>query len=289
MAERADADSGDAAAVAAAAREGEPDRYLAALLAPSQVRAGLLALAAFAAEIARVPFVAASEPAIGEIRLQWWRDALEPNGSTGRTGSPVADALRCAVERHALPRALLGDMVEARSFELAGGFVADEASLRDYLWKSEGAPFALAVRIIAPSVTSDTGRAATACGHAYGLARLLLGLPRALSLGRMPLPQSRLDAAGVRPEELLAGEASAAIARLLADLRAEVRSGLVTSRQHVASLPRAIRTAFLPLALVEPYLRALERPGRDLLRGAAEIVPLTRVYRIIRAHWLGRI
>ena len=34
---------------------------------------------------------------------------------------------------------------------------------------------------------------------------------------------------------------------------------------------------FHPLALVETYLRALERPGRDVLRTPAEIAPLTRV------------
>ena len=38
-----------------------------------------------------------------------------------------------------------------------------------------------------------------------------------------------------------------------------------------------VRVAFLPLALVETYLRALERPGRDVLRAPAEIAPLTRV------------
>jgi 15-cis-phytoene synthase len=288
VAERAGADSDDAGAVAAAARDGEFDRYLAALLAPSGTRPGLLALAAFSAEIARVPLVAAREPAIGEIRLQWWRDALDPTGSAVRTGAPVADALRAAVARHGLPRALLDGMIDARSFELTGELFADEASLRDYLWKSEGAPFALAARIIAPSLDTDADGAAIACSYAYGLTRLLLALPRTLSLGRVPLPQSRLDTARVKPEELLAGEASDAIAHLLEDLRAEARSSLVTSRQHVASLPRAIRTAFLPLALVEPYLRALERPGRDLLRGPAEIVPLTRVWRIVMAHWLGR-
>ena len=37
----------DAAEVRASAREGEPDRYLAALLAPDRARPGLLALAAF--------------------------------------------------------------------------------------------------------------------------------------------------------------------------------------------------------------------------------------------------
>jgi phytoene synthase len=105
----------------------------------------------------------------------------------------------------------------------------------------------------------------------------------------MPLPQSRLDAAGVTSEQLLAGEAGGGVPGLLAELRSACRATLVTSRQHVANLPRGIRGAFLPLALVEPYLRALERPGRDPLRGAAEIVPLVRVCRIMVAHWLGRV
>jgi len=57
----------------------------------------------------------------------------------------------------------------------------------------------------------------------------------------------------------------------------------------LANLLRNMRVAFLPLALVETYLRALERPGRDVLRTPAEIAPLTRVCRIAAAHWLGRI
>ena len=77
----ADAGSGAGAAaggdpVIASARSGEPDRYLAALLAPPAARADLLALAAFASELARVPSLVTREPTMGEIRLQWWRDAL---------------------------------------------------------------------------------------------------------------------------------------------------------------------------------------------------------------------
>jgi phytoene synthase len=131
--------------------------------------------------------------------------------------------------------------------------------------------------------------AAAACGHAYGLARLLLGLPQALAHGRLALPLARLDAAGAMPQALLAGEGGEAIRPLLADLQAQARHSLATGRKHVADLPRAVRTAFLPLALVESYLRALERPGRDVLREPATIAPLTRVGRIAAAHWLGRL
>ena len=276
-------------AVAASARAGEPDRYLAALLAPPSARAGLLALAAFAGEVARVPYIVSSEPAIGEIRLQWWRDALVQADDIARTGNPVADAVCAAARRHALPHALLLDVIEARSLNIAGAIMADAAALQNYLWKSEGAVFALAGRILAPGCGADVDAAAAASGHAYGLSRLLLDLPRALSRGRLPLPQSRLEAAGVAPQEMLAGEGGHNVAALLADLRDEARRSLVTSRQHVANLPRQAHVAFLPLALVESYLRALERSGRDLLREPGEIAPLTRVARIAMAHWLGRI
>lgn len=281
----------DADAVVAAARAGEPDRYLAALLAPPPARAGLLALAAFSAEIGRVPFIATREPAIGEIRLQWWRDALEPSDDRARTGNPVADALRAAVGRHALPRALLLDMIEARSFDVGGEIMADDAALQNYLWKSEGVLFALAVRILSadPGADNHVAAAAAASGHAYGMTRLLLGLAHALACGHLPLPQTRLESSGVTRQELLDGDAGDSVTVLLASLREEARKSVAVGRQHVANLPREARASFLPLALVEPYLRAMQRRGRDLLRAPAEIAPLTRVVRIAMAHWLGRI
>ena len=289
MAASASRPTAAADAVVASARAGEPDRYLAALLAPPAARSGLLALAAFAGEIARVPYIASSEPAIGEIRLQWWRDALQPADEAARTGNPIADALRAAARSHALPRALLLDIIEARSLDVAGEAMADDAALHSQLWKSEGALFALAGRILAPDAEVAVDAAAAASGHAYGLTRLLLDLPRTLSRGRVPVPQSRLAAAGVTRPELLAAEDGRRVTNLLAGLRDEVRTSLVTSRQCVANLPREARTAFLPLALVQSYLRALERPGRDLLRAPVELTPLTRVVRIAMAHWLGRI
>ena len=276
-----------AGSLAATAREGEPDRYLAALLAPPAARAGLLALAAFAGELARIPLLVTREPAMGEIRLQWWRDALgQPAGT--RTGHPVADALRDAVDRHGLPHALLLDAIDARAADLLPDPLADDAALDAYLWRTEGALFALAGHILGAKPEGDMQAAAAAGARAYGLARLLLGLPHALSRGRVPLPLARLDDAGVRPEELLAGTGGPEIESVLASLRAEARADLATSRQHVAKLPRSVRPAFLPLALVPSYLRALERAGGHPLREPAEIAPLTRVCRIAAAHWLGR-
>ena len=93
------AHAGPGDAVAASARSGEPDRYLAALLAPPDARPHLLALAAFSSELARVPSLVTREPAMGEIRLQWWRDALAASDASRAPAIPSPTP--CAARRNA--------------------------------------------------------------------------------------------------------------------------------------------------------------------------------------------
>ena len=51
---------------------------------------------------------------------------------------------------------------------------------------------------------------------------------------------------------------------------------------NVAKLDRRAQAAFLPLSLVDPYLAALERRGRDPLREIADVNPLNRLWRMAR-------
>jgi phytoene synthase len=271
--------------IADSARAGEPDRYLAALLAPPSTRDGMLALAAFSAELGRIGHLVTREPMMGEIRLQWWRDALQPGA---HTGNPIADALLDAMARHHLPAPLLLGMIDAHASDLRSEPFPNENALRVYLAGSEAAQFTLAAHVLgAPAPAQpDLEAASVAAGRAYGLVRLLLGLPQVLARGFLPLPRARLEQAGIAD---LASEADPAkIAAVMQGLHAEVLRNLEAARQHVANLPRPMRVAFLPLALVEPYLRALEKPGQNPLRDLAEIAPLQRIWRIGRAHWLGR-
>src|SRR5262245_12767248 len=232
-------------AIAASARGGEPDRYLAALLAPPFARPHLLALAAFLSELARVPARVIREPAMGQIRLQWWRDAIEGTGRGARTGNPVADALCATIEACQLPAHVLVEAIDARELDLARQGLADDAALAAYLWKSEGATFALAAGILSRGVEADVRPAAVAGGKAYGVARLLMGLPTALARGRIPLPQPRLDALDVKGAELVSGAAGGKVTPLLANLCGEAREALARARKEVANLPRSTRPAFL--------------------------------------------
>jgi 15-cis-phytoene synthase len=274
--------------VAASARAGEPDRYLAALLAPPAAREGLLALAAFSAELGRIGHLVTREPMMGEIRLQWWRDALQPADPGARTGNPIADALCEAMARHHLPTPLLLGMIDAHGSDLQPEPFATEDALGAYLAGSESAQFTLAAHVLGEAAPArpDLEAASAAAGHAYGPVRLLLGLPHALARGFSPVPRSRLEQAAIA--DLASESDPAKIAAVIQGLHAEVLRNLEAARQHVANLPRPTRIAFLPLALVEPYLRALEKPGQNPLRDLAEIAPLRRIWRIGRAHWLGR-
>lgn len=272
--------------VAQSARAGEPDRYLAALLAPAPARSHLLALAAFSSELARVSAAVTREPMMGEVRLQWWCDAVQPDAAS--TGNPVAGALSLAVTEADLPRALLLKAIEAHALDLDPQPLQSDADLDAYLWATEGTLFELAALVVEGRRGGDMHPAAAAAGKSYGLTRLLLGLPHALSRQRQPLPRARIEAAGLSREALLAGEGGDRIAGVLAGLHADARNALAKAQGHVANLPREVHAAFLPLALVGTYLRALERPGRDVLRTPAGIAPLTRVLRIAAAHWFGR-
>src|ERR1700721_1302405 len=85
-------------------RRYDRDRFLATLFAPASLRPDLWALLAFNLETARVREVV-SQPILGQIRLQWWRDAIEEiyDGKPARRHE-VATPLAETIKRHGLSR-----------------------------------------------------------------------------------------------------------------------------------------------------------------------------------------
>ena len=274
------------AAILGSARAGEPDRYLAALLAPGAARADLLVLAAFSAELARVATAVTREPTMAEIRWQWWREAVALPAAA-QTGHPIADRLRALTERRGLARADLMGLVDAHARDLDPVPFASDAALEDYLISTEGALFALSAGVLGRAGNGSAPAWSAWAGRAYGLARLLFGLKAQLAGGHCPIPRARLAAVGLGPDDLTTG-ASAGRARLIADLGRQARDSLVQARRDATKLPREASIAVLPLALVESYVRASERAEADPPQRLPYVAPLTRVLRIGGAHWFGR-
>ena len=247
------------------AREGDPDRGLAVLFAPPDARPDLFALYAFNVELARIA-EQVSEPDLGAIRLQWWREAIERATRGEPAGHPVADAVGSMIRDRALPAERVAALIDARAFDVA-----------------TSALFALAAECLGAREPS-LARAAAASGMAYGLTGLMRALPVHAREGRVYLPADALIRHGTSPERILAGETSEDLLAVLAELRGKARGALAEAQRHVAELDAGSRRAFLPLCLVDPYLAALEKSGRDPLREIADINPLYRLWRMARWH-----
>lgn len=281
-------DSADTArtAVIEAARTGAYDRYAAALLAPRAARDALLALAALEAELTRIAPATRREPRMGEIRLQWWREALEPTAPP--TGHPVADAVKTAASTHAWPLDSLIAIIDAHAHDGIADAFADDQELLATLELGEATLFRLGAQACGMEAGARLDALAGPAGVAYGLARRITALPHLVAQGHLPLPQSRLAAAGVSVESLLAGQAEG-LSGVLVDLADLGRDRLAEARRTLATLPRRFRSAFLPLALVEPYLDIRVQPGRDPLRPAHELSHFARLLRLVRGHLFGRV
>lgn len=269
-----------------AARAYAYDFYLAALLAPRAFRADLVALAAYHGEIARIPALA-SEPMIGEIRLQWWRDALADARGSALTGNPVADAVLDTVLRRRLAADLLAAPLAARNLELYGDLIPDEPAFLSFLDRAFGTAFRLGAAVLDPERRDGDEAALVAAGRAYGLSRIACELPLHLSRGRLPLPPERLG--GSDPRDLAPAERDLRLTEAIAALARESRLHLLRLRAARPALSRAMRTALLPVALIEPHLRALQKHGRDPLRHVVQLSLMRQVMAIWLSHHLGRV
>ena len=263
------------AAVRAIAREGDPDRYLSALFAPSDAREGLFALYAFNAELARIA-EQVTEPELGEIRLQWWRDALDHAAAGESTGHPVIDALGEIMLERGVSREDLGRLIDARQFDVSVKLMPDRDALDAYLAETAGALFHLGAGITGGRCKAD--EAAKAAGLAYGLTGLMRALPVHAARGRIDVPADVLLHRGTSQAELAQGKTTEGLKQVLAELRRDARASLREALTSREPLSRGERAAFRPLALVEPYLRALE--SGDPLHRIADINPLYRLWRL---------
>jgi len=276
-----------AALVADTVRQMDRDRYRAALFAPSPQRDHLLAVFAFNIELARVR-EEVSDSTLGQIRLEWWREALEQTEAGEMVGHPVADALGLARRRCVLPGDLLTDMIDARQSDLSATPMPDQTHLEDYLARTAGTVFQLGGYILGAR-DAETAHLARHGGVAFGLAGIMRALPVHRSQGLVLLPRTEAAAAGLQTGDVRQGKATDALYGELARLREAAQAHLDVAAQDFKKLPPRARPAFLPLALVHGQLRTLAKPGRDPLRELPPPQPLSGFWRMWRANLTGRI
>lgn len=245
-------------------REGDRDRYLCALLTPEDRRGPIVALYAFNMEIARIRDIV-TEPMMGEVRLQWWRDLIEGEPDLGRAGHPVAAALLRAIGDHALPRQTLVNMIEARQFDLYDDPMPDRNTFEGYAGETASALIQMCAQILDVRESARTGEAAGHAGVAQLVAGLLLLLPVHRARGQLYIPADILKAAGLDRDGFLAGKETGSISQALAAFVALGREHLRKARNISDQIAADCFSAYLPVSFVEPVLDRAEKGGAALL------------------------
>ena len=263
-------------------RAGDPDRYYAALFAPAAARPHLFALYAFSLTIARVR-EAASNPMAGEIRLQWWRDALQGEARGDVRANPVAAALEEAIRVNRLGRQPFVDLIDARVFDLYEDPMPRVNDLEGYCGETASALFRLASLVIGNGTEPGGAGAAGHAGVAYGITGLLRALPWHARSGQVYLPTDILARYGVTREDIVTGRGGPGLRRACADLRALARQHLTAFEAARPTIAPSAGAAFLPVALVEPYLTVMERASYDPLNTPVELPRWRRLWRLWRA------
>ena len=177
-------------------RANDPDRYLCALFAPPQEREALFAILAFNHEVAKTREVV-SETMLGQIRLQWWREAIDEILAGKPRQHEVVLSLAEAFEAFNLERGAFDAILDAREADLEDAPFQTNDDLISYARGTAGALSRITLRIQGVSDAS-TVMAGEAVATAWALTGLLRSTPFLARYKRLMLPRDLLGAHGAR-------------------------------------------------------------------------------------------
>jgi phytoene synthase len=170
-------------ACAALVERGDPDRFMAAMAAPVEARRVLFPLYAFNVEVSRAPWVT-EEPMIAEMRLQWWRDALEEIAKGGpvrrhEVTTPLTEVL------DAKAASALDQVVAVRRWDIYKDPFEDAQHFVDYFRKGGAELMWQAARLL--GAPDDMRLPVLNYGAAVSVSRYLAAVSALEESGRVPL------------------------------------------------------------------------------------------------------
>ena len=237
----------------------DPDRYRSALFADKTGRGRLMTLYAFHAELAKVPELV-SEPMLGEIRYQWWRDCIEEIYAGGpvrkhEVATPLTDVLRTTD----MPRFWVDRLIDGRARDLDPQPFANIEVARNYCAQTSGVVMQMAVHVLGGE--ADDG--VLAAGEAWGLT----GIARSW----------RYYTNGMLSEIKFE------------DVCAAAHAAHKQARAELADMSAAAFPAAAYAALVPKFLTRLTHSGHGAATSSVHYAPILKQLRLMGAVMTGRI
>ncbi len=287
---------------ASEARAHDHDRYLCALFASREVRPALHVLTVFSTEVARVAETV-SEPMLGEIRLQWWRDAIAELFDGKPRDHPAVLALAPVVARGLLSRQRFERIIEARLADLDATAPADLGATAPADLGAAAPADLAALEAFAQATAAElhhlwrealgqTGDAVTRAVEHVGVAFAMVGLMRATPFyaarGRLYLPADLVRDAGLEVNDVLAGRFTPALADVVMIVLDRAEHHLRAARELRRQVSRRALPALLPATIAAMSLQRLRRARGNPFAGRLAINPLRKQLRLTAAALFWR-
>ena len=213
------------------------ERLISLGYAPKQKRPVLLALYGFHAELQAIPF-AVSEPPLGEIRLQWWRDALAEIFDKGKPRAhPVVQLLAQTIGNQPALRPAMDAALNATSFVFNTAQFTTTQHAMDFFIKTEGYIAGLAGEVLRGDAPQTDYLKIT--GALDAMARLLITAPA-------PTKGLLIRSAGQKYAALAQQQGP----RIVAQLSQEATDAV----QVLSKQPSTIMPAMVHFTLIKPRL-----------------------------------
>lgn len=246
-------------------RQYDRARFLTGLFAPEKVRERLLTLYAFNVEIARI-HETVSEPMIGQMRLQWWRDQLTEifDGKGPSKGHPVAEPLAEIIERRSLSSEGFFKILAAREQDLADSPPAQMVDLIRYCEDTSAALAVLGLEVLGVSDAVSQG-AAEKAATAWALVGIARSTRHRAQAGRVPmLPADAMHAVGLTSQDLQSPDKAAAASGIIRTLSDKAAGLLDEARQHRNTIDIKAIPVLLQATLASSYVKDLVRADYDI-------------------------
>ena len=242
-------------------RQQDNDRFLCVQFAPPARREALCALYAFNLELSAIPGKV-TEPLLGRMRFQWWREALDGALDGASIHHQVIDPLTAAIKETGLDKATLHRLIDTRTTDLEEAPIADLAALGAYAAGTAGALAEMTLNIL--GVDDPAAReAARHVGQAITGVGILRALPAQAMRRHLYLPADSMKAAGLKADAVFSGAPPAAIRQVVAEVADWATRHLNAARLNRGSIPQDALPALLPAVLADLQLNRLRRLDFD--------------------------
>ena len=241
-------------------RQHDRDRYLLSLFAPASARPTLWTILALNLELARIP-ESVSQLVLGQMRLAWWRDAMEKALSSGETGgNPILSGLAAADAAGKLDRDSIIHLIDGSERDLLR---APDAPLTEVELDS-GIIGAALTRLRLKALGFEPKEFAGAGRHfgcALGLSWLVRSIPQEAARGQLILPADLAEIAEIGPGPVIAGKADPALIQAVSVIAERIDYYLGLGRTE--DTPRRAFPALGDGIVIDRYLHRLKAAGFD--------------------------